>query len=140
MKHLVTKLSWVAKKILDVYNPQKYTRVEVFVPKPTMEAPYPCLLVSIRNGHSKLFFRVNDLASYYDFFRLSVEEEARLRVGLERATAEADRLEEDAKLLFQRRHLPEGAQWVRTDTGEVIAEAERILRGTQSFPNGKGGG
>ena len=123
------KLAYFKKQIADPYNANFYTVIEVFVPKPTAEKPYPCLLVAIRNGHQKLFFRVASIKELHSTFSIPKSAKLRLAMALVEANHEADRIEQDYKLLFARRHLAEGGQIVRTDTGEVIAEAERILRG-----------
>ena len=128
MKEKIRFLCLFFKKLKDCYNPKAYTTLSVLVPRPTQSNPLPCILVSLRNGHSKLFFRVENLEAYYRFFELSQETENKLIESIKEANVEADRLESDARLIFQKRHLPEGAKIIQTDTGEVLAEAEKILR------------
>ena len=128
-KKLVHWLAVVSKRVRDAYSPKNWTWRMLMVPKPTMESPYPCILVSIRNGHSKLFFRVRDLDAYKQAFLLSSNEEAKIIQALSEAQAEADKLEGDIRLIFEKRRLPEGVGLARTDTGEIVAEAERIVKG-----------
>ena len=130
-RKFLQKLTWFERKIKDPYNPEAYAALELFVPKPTRDHPYPCILVSIRNGHDKLFFRVANVEEYLKAVSISRFTRAKLKNGLISANIEADEIEKDMRLIMQRRRLPEGARIVRTDTGEVIAEAERIIKEAQ---------
>jgi len=127
-KKIVNWLAQTWRKIYDPYNSKGYTRLTLLVPKPTTEDPLPCILVSIRNGHSKLFFRVSSIAEYKSAFELATEEEERIQEALIQAHKEADKIVNDMKLLIRKNRLPDGVKWVQTDTGEIIAEAERILK------------
>ncbi len=106
----------------DCYNPKAFVRLGLFVPQPTNEAPLPCIIVSIRNGHSKLFFRVQNIEEYNAFWQIPPEVEEKLTQGLVEANNEADQIEEAQTLAHQRRRLPAGARLVRSDTGEVVSE------------------
>ena len=123
----IVKLSWVRKKIVDPFNPNAYLNLEIFVPKPTKENPLPCLLVSIRNGHTKLFFRLRDVVDYSKSLSLSRRDKEKLRLGLIQANVEADEIEKDMRLSFARRRLLPGDKIVNTGSGEILAEAERML-------------
>ncbi len=127
-RNYIQKLAWVRKKIVDPYNPKAWLDLELFVPKPTRDNPLPCILVSVRNGHSKLFFRLQDVSDFVKGFSLTRRMKERLKLGLVQANAEADEIEKDLRLLMARRKHP-ASTLVDTDTGEVIAEAERILKG-----------
>jgi hypothetical protein len=129
-KGYIQKLAWVRKKIEDPYNAKCYIDLELFVPKPTRDNPYPCILVSVRNGHSKLFFRLRDVSDFVQGFSLSRRMKEKLKDGLAEANLEADQIEQDMKLVFRRRHLKPGEKIVSTETGEIIAEAEN-MRGRQ---------
>jgi hypothetical protein len=127
VKKFVKWLSVASKKIKDSYNPKSYTWRMVLVPKPTVEQPYPCILVTLSNGFSKVLLRVTSLEEYDAAFTLSVEERAKIEQALKDANSEADRIEEDMRLLMAKRSLAAGAKIVNTGTGEVLAEAERIV-------------
>lgn len=129
VKKFVRWLSVASKKIKDSYNPKSYTWRMVLVPKPTVEQPYPCILVTLSNGFSKVLLRVSSLEEYDAAFTLSVEERAKIEQSLKEANLEADRIEEDMRLLIAKRSLAAGAKIVNTGTGEVLAEAERIIEG-----------
>jgi hypothetical protein len=135
-KNFIRKLAGFERDIPDPYNKGFYTHLEMFVPKPTADKPYPCIIISIRNGHQKLFFRVSSLEEINRAFRVPKDAKVRMKAALAAANAECDRLEEDARLLFAKRRLVSGEKIVNNRTGEVLAEAavsefERIVkRGT----------
>lgn len=128
MRKMVQWLAVASKKVKDGFKDKSYTWRMVMVPKPTIASPLPCILVSIRNGHSKLFFRVRSLEDYYQAFRLTTEEEEKIRLALVEANIEADKIEQGMRVIFEMRNLAPGSSIVRTDTGEIIAEAERIIQ------------
>jgi hypothetical protein len=130
-KRFLRLLTMVSKKLHDAYSPKSYTWRMVMVPKPTTEAPYPCILLSLSNGHNKILLRVADLKQYEEVFTLSDEEKASINKALSEANAEADRIEEDMRLLMSKRNLQAGAKIVNTGTGEILAEAEKILHDTE---------
>jgi len=125
-KSYIQKLAWVRKKVQDPFNPTKWIDIELFVPKPTNENPLPCILVSIRNGHSKLFFRLADVAGYTGAFSLSRRMKDKLKAGLQEANIEADEIEHEMKMLFNIRKGK--ATVIDSDTGEILSEVERIFR------------
>jgi hypothetical protein len=122
-------IKWIAvikKKLHDPYSPKNYAWMSFLVPPPTPELPYACALVTISTGKSKIMIRFNSVAALKSVFTLTADEESRLVIAFNRANFNADKIEEDMRILFQKRHLRDGAQWIQTDTGEVIAQAERI--------------
>jgi len=120
------KLARYHRKIADPYNKTFYTEFEAFVLKPTYNHPWPCIMVSVRNGRQKLFFRVADLKELRAAFKIPRTAGQRLNLALMAANREADDIEKDMKLAFARRRLVSG-HIVRTDTGEVLAQADKIL-------------
>ncbi len=84
----IRKLGQVDRDIPYPHKPEHHAHPEVFVPQPTMSAPLPCILVSIRNGHKELFFRVADVDSFIKVFELSARERRRLIAGLDAANTE----------------------------------------------------
>ena len=75
------------------------------------------------------FQRIEILKGVLLAFKLPESARERLSLALVEANHEADRIEQDYKLIFAKRQLAPGGSIVRTDTGEIIAEAERIVRG-----------
>ena len=131
MKEKLKFLCLFFKKLKDCYSPRSFTQLSILVPKPNQSNPLPCILVSIRNGHSKLFFRIQDLKAYYNFFKLSEETEVKITEAVKEANQEADKLEEDSRLIFQKRRLPEGVGLARTDTGEIVSENKAVYEAEQ---------
>lgn len=127
-KKYVVKLAGYQKKIVDPYNPKHSTLMEVFVPKPTEEAPLPCVLVSIRNGHQKLFFRAESLNALKSIFKIPRDAKLRIESALVTANIEADRIEQKNKAMFELRRLPTGVKLIRSDTGEVLTDIEAYLK------------
>ncbi len=127
MGHLIAKLTWVAKEFKDFWHPKNYTRLELFVPVPTRENPEPCIIVSIRNGKAKLFFRVTDLAAYSRFWTVHAEGMARIENALKEAWRQSEQYTEDDRLLHRIHSLPPGSRLVEAETGEIVAQAEGIL-------------
>ncbi len=133
-KRFLRMLALVSKKLHDPYTPKAYVWRMLFVPKPTQEAPFPCILLTLSNGHSKIMIRFDSLEQYDQAFRLLDEDRANINNALMEANQEADRIEEDIRLVLQKRHLPAGAKIVNTSTGEVLAEAEQILKQQKNEP------
>lgn len=125
---MIRKLAGFERDIQDPYNPKHYTHIEAFVPLPDRENPLPCILISIRNGHQKLFFRVSSVEEIAKSFKVPRDAKIRMKAALAEANMEADRIEQDYKLIFARRHLPEGVRLIREDTGEVVTGVEKYLR------------
>ena len=127
-KKYVVKLAGYVKNIIDPYAPKYSTRLEVFVPKPTEEVPLPCVLVSIRNGHQKLFFRAESLTALKAIFKIPKDARLRIESALITANIEADKIEQRNKAMFELRRLPPGIKLVRSDTGEVLEDVEKYLK------------
>ena len=122
-KRLLQWLAVTSRKIRDAYDTKAYTWRMVLVPKPTFQSPLPGILVSLRNGHKKILLRVKSLEDYDRAFTLTAEEREKIRLALFEANREADRIEDDFRHLAEKRRQSSDA-----DTGEVMAEAERIIR------------
>jgi len=127
-RNLVQWLTIASRKIRDGYAAKSYTWRMVMVPRPSLQAPLPCILITLSNGHKKIMLRVRSLEEYYEAFRLTVEEEEKIRLALAEANREANQIETDMRLLFEKRRMSPGEKWVNPETGEVIAEAERIIK------------
>lgn len=105
---------------------EKYTALHLAVPQPTHEAPWPCILVTLSTGpRNRVLFRLRDLAAWDAAFILTEETRERLERQLAEARAQAAELIEDDRLAMLRR---QGVGLARMDTGEIIAEAENIMR------------
>jgi endonuclease III len=73
------------KDIGDPYRPEFSTRIEVFIPQPTFLSPFPCVLVSIRSGKFKSFFRVLNLSDLESIFAIPEDEREKASQALSEA-------------------------------------------------------
>ena len=126
MNHLRV-LTWARWKVQDSYSPEHFTVFTASVLKPSFEFPVACVAMSIVKGNYKIFLRMPSLEEMVSVFVIPEEYKERLREGYERALVQAGKIEEHQKALYKMSNLAPGSQVVRTDTGEIIAEAEKII-------------
>ncbi len=88
-------------------------------------------MMSISNAKSKVFIRFASLQALIGVFVVPGEYLERLKDSYNIALREADNLQFQLKTVMKMGDIAPGGQIVRTDTGEVIAEAERILKGSK---------
>lgn len=85
--------------------------------------------MSIVKGNYRIFLRIGTLDDLMSVFVIPGEYIERLRNGWDLAVKEADIISNHQKKLHGMRNLSPGSYVVRTDSGEIIAEAERIIKG-----------
>lgn len=125
---LIRKLGQVDREIRDPFKPEYYTHLEVFVPKPTLESRLPCILLSIRNGHRKLFFRLKNLNAYDRAFNLTGKERKRLVRGLETAWVQSKKIERYTRLSHNR-HPGVSADVMLSEAEKIVRDCEREASG-----------
>lgn len=121
------RITWAKWRVFDPFDRERYMTFYVSVYEPTWEMPYASLLIRATSGNGSMFHRfasVDDLLKVYVVPEGYVE---RLREAIIKAEKIADDIHKDMRLAMNRRQLAKGGQIVRTDTGEILAEAERIL-------------
>ncbi len=102
-------LTWLRRKIIDPFRHERYVSICWFVPKPTTEDPYPCLMLSISNGpRSRVMFRFANLQAFDDALYLTGDERARINVQVAEAQFQAAEIWEDKRLTSMRRGLSPG--------------------------------
>ena len=123
------RLTWYRWEWRDPYRKELWTAATVSVYEPTYEMPFVSFLISIANGGGRVLMRCCSLAEAQS--RVVIPDKAieRLSLAETRARIILDDIKRDLRAIADIRSLSPGSQIVRTDTGEVIAEAERILRG-----------
>ncbi len=89
--------------------------------------------ISINNTHNKIFMRFRSLVALQQVFVVPAEYIARLSAAHEQAIEQSNHIQERVRLMCKLSNVPPGTQLVRTDTGEIIAEAERILNGNSGY-------
>ncbi len=120
-------LSWDRSEYRDPYEPKYYTAISCAVMSPTYDRPWASLLVSVANAGGKTTLRFATLEAAQKYFVLSPHCISKMIPALAEANRMADEIEADLRLSQQRRRLPQGVGLARTDTGEIVSEAERIL-------------
>lgn len=115
----------------DPYAPQYYTAMTVSVYAPNLSRPFATVLVSWANAGGRVLVRFRSIEEVPGVFYIPSDEVLRLSKAVGEANRRADILERDMKVMFDRRHLPDGVGLARTDTGEIVAEAEKIIKEAQ---------
>jgi len=75
-------------------NPGFYVKMQIMVPHPSFDNPYPCVFVLIQNATSKLWFRLKSLEDLKAFFGLNEQDLTGLAKALEKAKALAEGLKQ----------------------------------------------
>ena len=130
---------WSYKTIhKDPYEPKYYVSLELFVPIPNRDNPFPCVLVNIYNSSGRVFFRILDIKELSFFAEIDAEEIGNCQMALKLANSEARKILEANRELEYRSRLPEGMKHVYynentsevTDpiTGEVIKVNELFTK------------
>jgi len=127
MKHLRV-ITWCRWKIGDPFDDRFYSIFTASVLKPSWEYPIASVAMSIVKGNHKLFMRIATLESLYSVFVIPEVYRERLSVAWGEAVTDACNIRDKQRLLHNIGNLEPGSAVVRTDTGEIIAEAERIMR------------
>jgi hypothetical protein len=87
--------------------------------------------MSVSNANGRLLMRYLSIESLQERFVIPEHYITRLVDGFKLASIEADKIQTQFKTMMKISNLSPGTQLVRTDTGEVVAEAERIIKGNQ---------
>lgn len=122
----IPKIWEFERKVPDPYAPKQYVKVLMFVPHPTLEAPYPCILTMIATAHRSVFFRLARVDDLPGVLFLGEEEVVKCREALCNAQEEADQIEEILRDHLARRKLPHAIS--RASELEESAEAEKLRR------------
>ncbi len=126
------RLAWWRGETRDPYEPRYYTAITCSVYSPTIDRPWASVLISIANAGGRVLMRVHSIESALQVIHIPQEAIERLTEALGRANEIADQIAEDRRLAEQRRRLPEGVQWVRSDTGEIISETTGVYSANKS--------
>jgi len=127
MKHLKV-VTWARWKVADPYDDRYYINFTASILKPTFEAPVPCASMSVVTAAGRVFTRFKNLADLRALFVVPDEYIGRLEEGYREAVRETTRIQTHLKMMMKAGGLEPGSFVVRTDTGEILAQAERILK------------
>ncbi len=122
------RLAWYRWTLKDCYSPKFWTAFTIGVYAPSRDRPVVAVLFSIANGGGKVFMRFRSMAELQQYFILPNDKQAidRLLQAEVEAGKLADQFEADMKLILDAKHR---RQLIDADTGEIVAEAERIIKG-----------
>ncbi len=129
MTKFLKAITWARWKYFDPYEPKYFTVFTASVMKPSFEYPVACVSLSVSNGCGKVFCRFASLVDLRKCLVVPDEYIERLNEGYAQAVAESQAIAAKQQTLFRISNLQPGSQVVRTDTGEIVAEAERIIEG-----------
>ena len=127
MNHLRV-ITWARWKLPDPYTKENFTIFTASVLKPSFEFPIASVSMSIVKGRYKVFLRLPSLKDLAGIFIVPEQYQERLHRAYGQALEEAETIQKHQKTLYKMQGLAPGSHVVRTDTGEIIAEAERIIR------------
>ena len=127
MKHLKV-ITWARWRVNDSYAREFYTVFTASVLKPNFEYPLATVSMSIVKGSRRMFLTFANLDGLKAVFVVPVAYLDRLESAYTEAIRETEAIIAKQQTLHKMANLAPGGQIVRTDTGEVIAEAERYLR------------
>lgn len=130
MKHLEV-ITWARWRINDSYAKEFYTVFTASVLRPNFEYPLATVSMSIVKGSRRMFLTFATLEDLRAVFVIPAAYNERLEFAYQEATEEMQTIIDKQQALHRMANLAPGSQIVRTDTGEVIAEAERILKEAQ---------
>jgi len=126
----ISNITWCRWKVVDM-DGEHYTVITVSVPKPGYQYPTACLLVSLTSGSRKVMMRFSDIKGLKQVFVVPCEYDERIGVGYGEAVKVADGIQRQLRAVMKMGGLGEGGKVIRTDTGEIIAEAENIIKGAK---------
>jgi len=127
LKHLLV-ITWARWKFYDSYDKRYFTTFTASVLKPSFEYPVASVTMSVVNAAGRVFMRFATIENLRSLFIIPNEYAERLEEAYRKAIFEAQTIQDKQKALYKMSGLLPGSKIVRTDTGEIIAEAEDILR------------
>ena len=124
---MAQRLSWWRAEYRDPYEPRYYTAVTCTVMAPNLQRPYVSVLITIANAAGMVKLRVRDIVEARSVIAIPDHAAGKLQAAVDKGNRQADQIERDLRVMFERRKLPEGEGLARTDTGEIVAEADKAV-------------
>jgi hypothetical protein len=128
MVQKIRVITWCRWKVYDPYDSKYFTSFTVSVLKPSAEYPVVCISMSVVTSNSRIFLRFASLIDLQKVFIIPEEYLNRVNLAIEQAYEQVSVIIMQQKAMHKMNDLAPGSQIVRTDTGEVIAEALQILK------------
>jgi len=121
-------LAWWRKVWADPYDGRWYITVSVSIPTPTSEFPVACVLVSFRSSNSRVLCRFTDIVTARKAVVIDEKAIPRLQRAWEEAEKQAQGIQHKLRVMMAASQP--NSVVVDKSTGEIIAEAERIISQT----------
>jgi len=125
----LNQITWARWRVIDPYNDKYYNVFTVSIPQPSYQYPCAAVLLSIASGKNKVLLRFGSLDELREIFITPDDYRERLELGYRMAIEQRDKIQRHLKT-FIALETAKGAV-VDTGTGEILAEAERIVNGKQ---------
>lgn len=125
---MAQRLAWYRWEYPDPIHKNLWTAYTVSVYPPTYDRPYVSILVSIANGGGKVLMRAATVKEAQRRTGMPDEAMERLQLAETRAITLLSDIRRDLQVIADVKSLSPGASLVRTDTGQVIAEVEQLLK------------
>ena len=119
------RLSWVRWEWADPYSKDRWSACTVSIYSPTYDRPYVSVLISMANGGGRFLMRTKSLKDAMERVVIPDWGIERLQLAETQAINELEGINRDLRLLYDAKQP--GAKIINTETGEVLAEAEKIL-------------
>ncbi len=87
-------------------------------------------MMSIVRGDKRLLMRYRSLEDMRGVFVIPGDNVERLETGFSQALVQAGKIQKQLRAAMAMQNLAPGGQVIRTDTGEILAEVERLLNGS----------
>ena len=127
MKHLRV-ITWCRWRHSDAFDDRFSVSYTASVLSPSYEYPIPCLSMSVVTAAGRIFVRFATIEALEQLYVVPGEYRDRLIAGYNMGLQQSEQIREHLRMIMHAKGLEPGASIVRTDTGEIIAEAERIMR------------
>lgn len=115
----------------DSIRKDMWTACVVSVYQPSYDLPFVSVLISISNGGGKVLMRTGTVEEAARRTGMPQEAMERLRLAETRAHEILNEIKENLRIIAGARSLSPEASLVRTDTGEVLKQAEKIIQEAQ---------
>ena len=115
----------------DSIHKNLWTACTVSVYQPSYDMPFVSVLISIANGGGRVLMRTSSVAEAARRTGMPIEAMERLQLAETRAMGLLDDIKNNLRIIDNAHSLQPGSNLIRTDTGEIVAEAEKIIKDAQ---------
>lgn len=127
MNHLRV-LSWARWELVDAFDQRYKTVFTASVLKPSFEYPVACASMSVVKGRDRVFIRFMSLDELHQVFTVPEKYTERLQLAFREAERQAENIRSQQRSYHAMSKRP-NSLIVDPESGEILAEAERIIKG-----------